>query len=122
MSLAGDGAVVLTQFGRLRRNGSYGPVINRIATLRVAGYSDPFERRSADDFADRFDNAPSAAQQQAFTDWLRPLLGRVDVVMVHEPAAVMWTLLPVTVQLPDAVNVTARPDDAVALTVKSGLP
>jgi predicted phosphodiesterase len=83
--LAGDGAVVLTQFGRLRRNGSYGPVINRIATLRVAGYSDPFERRSADDFADRFDNAPSAAQQQAFTDWLRPLLGKVDVVMVHEP-------------------------------------
>jgi hypothetical protein len=26
--------------------------------------------------------------QDAFTGWLRPLLGRVDVVMVHEPALI----------------------------------
>ena len=83
--LARDGAIVLTQFGRLKPDGTYGPVVNRINGLRVAGYSDPFERRSADDFADRYDNAPTPAQQQAFTDWLRPLLGKVDVVMVHEP-------------------------------------
>ena len=29
---------------------------------------------------------PSPAQQQAFADWLRPLLPDLDVVMVHEPA------------------------------------
>ena len=31
-------------------------------------------------------------------------------------------VLPVTVQLPEAVNVTARPEEAVALTVKSASP
>jgi hypothetical protein len=34
----------------------------------------------------------------------------------------MWTLSPVTVQSPLAAKVTARPDVAVALTVKSGSP
>jgi hypothetical protein len=31
----------------------------------------------------------------------------------------MCTVLPATVQLPDAANETASPDDAVALTAKS---
>jgi hypothetical protein len=39
-------------------------------------------------------------------------------VTVHEPAPVMWIVLPLTVQLPVAENVTVNPDDAVALTVK----
>jgi predicted phosphodiesterase len=86
--LAREGAIVLTRRGRLHSNGTYGPVINRIARLRVAGYDDPFERRTADSFADRYDNTPDPAQQDAFLAWLRPLLGKVDVVMVHEPALI----------------------------------
>jgi predicted phosphodiesterase len=87
-SLARHGAIVLTQSGRLDKNGTYGPVINDVAGLKVAGYSDPFERRSREDFADRYDNSPTPAMQDAFTGWLRPLLGKVDVVMVHEPALI----------------------------------
>ena len=43
---------------------------------------------------------------------------------MHEPAPVRWTAEPfaVTVQLPPAVNVTSRPEDAVALTGKSAAP
>ncbi len=84
-NLADDGAIVLTQYGRLKPGGGYGPVINRIAGLRVAGYSDPFERRAAEDYADRFNKEPSPLQQQDFTKWLEPLVGKVDVVLVHEP-------------------------------------
>ncbi|MDA0181302.1 metallophosphoesterase [Solirubrobacter phytolaccae] len=84
--LADEGAVVLTQNGRLKRDGTFGPVINEIAGLKVAGYDDPFERRSADSFRDRFDNNPQPGMQEAFLEWLRPLLGKVDVVMVHEGA------------------------------------
>src|SRR6266853_328194 len=42
--------------------------------------------------------------------------------MVQEPGLVRWTVEPVTVQLPVAANVTARAEDAVALTLKSGSP
>ena len=42
--------------------------------------------------------------------------------MVQEPAPVMWTVLPLTVQLPAAEKLTDKPELAVALTVKSGLP
>jgi Calcineurin-like phosphoesterase superfamily domain len=76
---------VLTEVGRLRANGRYGRVVERVGGLRVAGYSDPFERRSSDDFRDRYTDHPSEAQQQAFSDWLQELIGKVDVVMVHEP-------------------------------------
>jgi predicted phosphodiesterase len=86
--LADDGAVVLTAQGRLQRGGTHGHVINRIAGLRVAGYGDPFERRAADHFKDRYREPPTPAQQVAFTSWLRPLLGKVDLVMVHEPALI----------------------------------
>ena len=89
--LADDGAIVLTQDGRLLRNGRHGAVINEIAGMRVAGYSDPFERKAADDFADHYEE-PTEEQQTAFADWLRPLIGRVDVVMVHEPALIAQTL------------------------------
>ena len=85
--LAKEGAIVLTRRGRLKADGTYGPIINKIAGLRVAGYDDPFERRSADSFADRYDNNPQPGMQATFLQWLRPLIGKVDVVMVHEPGA-----------------------------------
>ena len=86
--LARAGAIVLTRHGQLRPQGGYGPLIVRVAGLRVAGYDDPFERHSDDGFTDRYDNVPDPRQQDAFTAWLRPLLGRVDVVLVHEPALI----------------------------------
>jgi predicted phosphodiesterase len=92
--LADDGAIVLTQFGRLKRGGGFGPVINEIgsAGLRVAGYGDPFERKAADGYRDRYTNTVTPEQQADFSDWLRPLIGKVDVVMVHEPALIAQTL------------------------------
>lgn len=84
--LAGKGAIVLTRNGRLKADGSFGPVINEIAGMRVAGYDDPFERRSTESFRDRFDNNPQPGMQEEFLQWLRPLIGKVDVVMVHEGA------------------------------------
>lgn len=79
------GGIVLTERGRLRNDGTYGPVVVRVRGLRVAGYSDPFERRASEHFRARGEPRPDAVQREAFRDWLRPLLGRVDVVMVHEP-------------------------------------
>jgi predicted phosphodiesterase len=87
-TLAQRGAIVLTQDGQLREDGSLGSVIVNVRGLRIAGYSDPFERRAGQDFADRFDKGPTPAMQDAFTAWMRPLLGRVDVIMVHEPALI----------------------------------
>ena len=45
-----------------------------------------------------------------------------EAVIVPEPAPVIWTLLPLIVQLPEALKLTARPEVEVALTVKSGSP
>ncbi len=84
--LARLGAIVLTEKGRLNPDGSHGAVIQKVAGLRVAGYSDPFERRAGENFKDRFQAEPTPAMEDAFTAWLRPLIGKVDVVMVHEPA------------------------------------
>src|SRR5438132_7411060 len=42
--------------------------------------------------------------------------------MVQLPAAWRWTVVPLTAQLPLALNVTTRPELAVALTLKSGSP
>jgi predicted phosphodiesterase len=87
--LAREGAVVLTRRGRLNADGSLGRIINTVKPgVRVAGYDDPFERRSADSFRDRYDNTPDPAQQEEFTSWLQPLIGKVDIVMVHEPALI----------------------------------
>jgi len=52
----------------------------------MAGYSDPFERLRSDGYRARDDQDPSEAQRQEFADWLEPLLGRVDVVLVHSPS------------------------------------
>jgi hypothetical protein len=61
-------------------------VINKLDGLRVAGYDDPFERRSAQSFMDTYKNTPDPQQLNQFTSWLLPLIGKVDVVLVHEPA------------------------------------
>jgi predicted phosphodiesterase len=91
--LASDGAIVLTRTGRLKPDGSRGPIINTIKPgIRVAGYDDPFERLSADSFKDRYDNNPSQAMQDEFLHWLTPLIGKVDIVMVHEPALIQTAL------------------------------
>ncbi len=42
--------------------------------------------------------------------------------MVHEPAPVRCTVLPLIVQLPVALKLTGRPELAVALTLKSASP
>jgi predicted phosphodiesterase len=83
MALAGG--IVLTKRGRLRSDGTYGPVVVRVRGLRVAGYADPFERRASEHFRARGEPRPDAEQRQDFSDWLQPLVGHVDVVMVHEP-------------------------------------
>ena len=83
--LAAAGAIVLTQRGRLEPGGGLGPVVVEVDGLRVAGYSDPFERRRSSRYRNRGSEA-TKEQQRDFADWLRPLLGRVDVVMTHEPA------------------------------------
>jgi predicted phosphodiesterase len=85
--LADDGAIVLTEHGRLRRGGRYGPTVVRVAGLRVAGYGDPFRRRRARGYVQQGTlPAPSAAEQNLFAEWFAGLEDRVDVVMVHEPA------------------------------------
>jgi predicted phosphodiesterase len=86
--LADDGAMVLTERGRLQRGGGYGRVVNEIGGMRVAGYSDPFQRRAAERYRDRFEPEPTEVQLEAFAEWVRPLVGKVDVVMVHEPALI----------------------------------
>ena len=90
--LAKDGAIVLTRTGRLKPDGSRGPIINTISGLKVAGYDDPFERLSAESFKDRYDNTPDPAMQDEFVQWVTPLIGKVDVVMVHEPALIATEL------------------------------
>jgi len=79
------GGIVLTERGRLRPDGSYGPEVVKVRGLRVAGYSDPFERRAREHFRSVGEPQPTPEQEEEFRDWLRPLLGRVDVVMVHSP-------------------------------------
>ena len=53
--------------------------------LRVAGYADPFERRASEHFRARGEPRPDGGQREDFREWLEPLVGRVDVVMFHEP-------------------------------------
>jgi predicted phosphodiesterase len=87
------GAIVLTQFGRLNRDGSYGNIVQNVGGLRIAGYSDPFERSAAQNFRDVFNGgAPTPAMQDEFTAWLRRVQGNVDIVMVHEPSLIQPAL------------------------------
>jgi len=81
--LADAGAIVLSERGRLNADGSRGAVVQRVRGLRIAGYSDPFVRRRADDYADRYRGGPpTPAMQDAFTSWMRSVQDQVDVIMV----------------------------------------
>src|SRR5437660_4212590 len=53
---------------------------------------------------------------------LKFALPACEAVSVHEPAPVRCTVLPLIVQLPEAAKLTLKPEEAVALTLKSGLP
>jgi predicted phosphodiesterase len=84
--LADDGVIVLTEHGRLLPGGRFGPMVVRVAGLRVAGYGDPFRRRRARGYVQQGAlPSPSVAEQNLFAEWLRNLEDKVDVVMVHEP-------------------------------------
>src|SRR3954447_3255724 len=99
--LASEHAIVLTRTGRLNADGSRGAIINDVKGLRVAGYDDPFERLSIQSFKDRYDNTPDPSQQGEFLKWLTPLIGKVDVVMVHEPALIGTALAVLRDKPPD---------------------
>ena len=53
---------------------------------------------------------------------MKLLLPACEAVIVQEPAPVRWTVEPATLQFPAAEKLTAKLDDAVALTAKSGSP
>jgi len=83
--LAQAGAIVLTRRGRLLPRGGYGPLVTSVNGLRMAGFESPNLRLASQGYRDRGADI-TAADQAAFTAWLTPLVGRVDVVVVHEPA------------------------------------
>jgi hypothetical protein len=66
-------------------------VIVRVAGLRVAGYTSPNMRRASDGYRDRGATV-TQAQRDAFENWVLPLAGHVDIVLVHEPALVADSL------------------------------
>jgi predicted phosphodiesterase len=84
--LAESGAIVLTQRGRLLPGGGRGRTIVNVAGLRVAGYSDPFKRLRSRGYRATEEPEVTDDQKEEFWDWLQPLVGRIDVVMVHAPA------------------------------------
>jgi predicted phosphodiesterase len=83
--LAGAGAIVLTQFGRLHADGSHGAKIVRVGGLRMAGYDDPFLRRAGQRYEDRYRRGLTIAAQEDFRRWVSSIEGKVDVIVVHEP-------------------------------------
>ena len=84
-SLARAGVIVLTRHGRLLPDGRHGTLVVRVAGLRMAGYESPNIRLLSQGYRDRGAEI-DPVDQAAFSAWLAPLLGRVDVVVVHEPA------------------------------------
>jgi len=83
--LARTGAIVLTRSGRLRADGTPdGTIVQRVDGLRIAGYDDPLKRLARERYRDN-GATYTPAEQQRFAAWLAPLLGRVDVVLVHAP-------------------------------------
>lgn len=82
--LVREGAVVLGTRGRLLESGARGEVVVRAGGLRVAGYDDPNQRQRSDGYRDRGTEI-TPEDTAAFAAWLRPLLGRVDIVAVHNP-------------------------------------
>jgi len=84
LDLARRGAIVLTPEGRLLPDGRYGPVVNEIAGLRMAGWTSPNMRRAGEGYRDR-GGRWNIRMQAEFEQWLLGLAGQVDVVLVHEP-------------------------------------
>jgi predicted phosphodiesterase len=83
--LVREGAVVLTERGRIQDDGGFGSTIFRFNGIRVAGYGDPNERSSARDYRSAENPRPTPGQQASFASWLRGVIDDVDVVMVHAP-------------------------------------
>jgi predicted phosphodiesterase len=83
--LAADGAVVLTQFGRLRADGTHGPMVVKVGGLRMAGFTDPFLRRADQRYDDKYRVGLTNAAAEEFRRWFEVVEPRVDVVVVHEP-------------------------------------
>jgi predicted phosphodiesterase len=112
--LARSGAIVLTQHGQLRPGHPAGPVVVKVRGVRIAGYTSPNVRLKAQGYRDR--GADVTAREQAeFLGWLLPLVGKVDVVLVHEPALVVGALKLLRADPPDhpllfAVGHTHRQD------------
>ena len=92
--LAGAGAIVLTERGRLGPGGRVeGPPVQRIAGLQVAGHSDPLEWRRGDPSAPgrvfSFAERPHGEQEYARASdriyrWFSRLRPEPDVVLIHE--------------------------------------
>lgn len=74
---------------RLRRAGAIvlGRTVRRVAGLRMAGYPSPNMRLARERYRDRGAEITDADRRE-FAAWLRPLVGKVDVVVAHEPGLV----------------------------------
>jgi hypothetical protein len=112
--LVREGAVVLTERGRLEEDGGFGPVVFRFNGIRVAGYGDPNVRSAARGYRAPPDPAPTAGERASFATWLRGLRDDVDVVMVHAPALAETAIEALRADPPDhaivlAVGHTHRP-------------
>ena len=83
--LAEEGAIVLTEHGRLLASGDLGEVVVDVGGLRVAGYSDPFLRTREGNYLGEGEPTPTEAQRRRFDRWLAELQDEVDVVVVHQP-------------------------------------
>jgi hypothetical protein len=93
-ALAKAGAIVLTDRGRLRANGSTdGKPVQRIDGLRIAGYPDPLQWHGSDPTNPHrifsFAQLPSGGRrysqaQTALVRWFEQLKPRPQVVLVHE--------------------------------------
>jgi hypothetical protein len=99
--LAADGAIVLTQFGRLHGDGSHGAQVVRVGGLRMAGYTDPFLRRAGQQYEDRFRVGLTNAAAEDFRRWFEQIKSNVDVVVVHEPDVAVSVLAELRREAPD---------------------
>jgi predicted phosphodiesterase len=117
--LADGGAIVLTERGRLLRGARLGPLVVRVAGMRVAGYGDPFRRRRALGYLSKGPPIATPEEQAQFASWVRGLEDKVDVVMVHSPglaaqAIAMLRRAPPTHPIVFLVGHTHRADIQIA--------
>ena len=87
--LVREGAIVLTRTGAwtatatrpARSSTRSATCVSRATTTRI-------ERRMDESYADRYEPVPDPVEQEKFLGWLQPLIGKVDIVMVHEPVLI----------------------------------